>query len=271
MSIFDNPKVVKNLLLGAGGSGLVGLMAITNLTPDKSTYLLRKVPEPNGGNGECTEENAETCMDGKKFEEIKKVEYSYKELINGTKRYNGGNYVIYYGSEACPHCTGFLFGNEELSRGNLYLKRDKMSDGAFMKAYKYTQTNKALKEKKIKFLMFEDVPEVTEYTTNDDLWVLPWSTWESTDLSKGRVKGEYKRNDKSALDFRKVFKAARERFGDNAGGTPTAIIYKDGVGKIFYKDKLPGLNLREQGEALSDDIELMNYIHYYYIAMKNKY
>ncbi|OAL10116.1 hypothetical protein A6V39_04345 [Candidatus Mycoplasma haematobovis] len=266
MSILDNPNLLKNILMGAGGTGIVGVMAITNLRPDESAYLLRVVPEPNSVSG-CNANNADTCMDGKKFEEIEKVNYSYKELINGTTRYNNGDYVIYYGSEACPHCTGFLFGNEELSRGNLYLKRDKMSDGAFMKAYKYTRTNEALKSKNIKFLMYEDVPEVTKYTTNDDLWVLPWSTWDTTDLNKGRIKGEYKRNDKSAIEFRKVFKAARERFGDNAGGTPTAIIYKRGVGKIFYRDKLPGLNLRQQGEALSDDIELMNYIHYYYVAM----
>lgn len=92
-------------------------------------------------------------------------------LINGDTSYNKGNYVIYYGSEACIHCTGFIFGDQTISDGSLSPVRNKMSDGTFMKAYASTRMDKDLKDREIKFLMYEDIPE----PRGDDYWVLPWA------------------------------------------------------------------------------------------------
>ncbi|AEG73028.1 hypothetical protein MHF_0759 [Mycoplasma haemofelis Ohio2] len=251
-------KMIANLVVAGACAAAGGALALASTLKDERTFLLRAVPSSGTG-------NVEEHMDGKEFHEAELVRHSYKDLLRGTKAYNNGNYVIYYGSEACPHCTGFLFGHQDLARGNLWLARDKMSDGAFMKAYGYTRKNDFLKKFNIKFLMYEDVPEYHGSNVNDDLWTLPWSRWDTTDLKKGRVKGEYKRNDKSAREFRKVMDAAIEVFGgDKAGGTPTAIIYKNGKGKVFNHDQLEGLHTRKQEEDLSDDIELKNYIHYYY-------
>ncbi|GCE63372.1 hypothetical protein MHSWG343_03680 [Candidatus Mycoplasma haematohominis] len=258
-----NPGVTCGLGAVGIGVSVSGIVYASDAGVNESHYLLRAVPDENQGSGRWSE-----VMDGKRFHDAALVTHSYKKLIHGDKSYNEGNYLIYYGSEACPHCTGFLFGDQTIARGNLWLKRDKMSNGAWMSAFEFTKNDAELKSLKIKFLMFEDEPEATKDSTSDEFWTLPWARWEADDFTKGRIAGTYIRNDKSARDFRKVFQAAIERFGENVSGTPTILIYKNGVPKIFYKDKLPGLKDKEQDESLSNEIELKRYIKYYFTGLE---
>lgn len=94
-----------------------------NIGEDKSEYILREVP---------TAENGQhlKVMDGKTFKDSNIVKHSYKSILAGDTGYNNGNYVIYYGSQACPHCTKFMYGSHEIARGNIWHKRDLMSEGA---------------------------------------------------------------------------------------------------------------------------------------------
>lgn len=269
MSFIDfaivNPGLTFGMGACVGSLSLGGIVLASDIGDDSTRFLLRKVPtdDPTNESGRWSEK-----MDGKTFKEAPLVSHSYVKLIQGDESYNKGNYLIYYGSEACPHCTGFLFGDQTIARGNLWLHRDKMSNGAWMSAFEFTRLDKDLKDLNIEFLMFEDEPESTGEQTNDDYWTLPWSRWPDNDLEKGRIKGTYIRNDESAKDFRKVFQSAVETFGEKVSGTPTILIYKNGKPKVFYKDKLPGLKGKEQDESLSNEIELKKYIKYYFTGIE---
>lgn len=265
-NLFQLNTNLSKLIVGLGGIGTVGgIIYLSNVENPQDYYLLREVSGENGENGE----KKSTILDGKKFSEFNKVNHDYRKIINGDTSYNNGNYIIYYGSEACPHCTHFIFGDPHIASGNIWLDRDKMSDGAWMKAYEFASNDEDLKNKNIKFLMFEDVPEIPEDAINDDLWTLPWSKWDTTDLEKGKVQGEYKRHDQSAKDFRKVMDAAVNKFGDKVSGTPTVILYKNGKGAVFNKDTLEGLNDQKQDESLSNELALKRYIKYFYTRIRD--
>lgn len=226
----------------------------------ESTQLFRVVPE--------SEDNWDEAADNKPYEEWERAPHHYIKLLNGDTSYNGGNYVIYYGSEACIHCTGFIFGDQSASDGSLFSGRNKMSDGTWMKAYASTRMDPDLKDKKIKFLMYEDVPDINLTSKGNEYWTLPWATWQKNDYALGRKAGEHIRNDKSARNFRKMFDAAQSKFGEKVAGTPTVIVYKSGVPVVFNQDKLPGLEEKKQDEAISNDLQLKKFIKYYYTQVQ---
>lgn len=241
--------------VSAIGSG--GYFAITNRSKT-SDYLFREVGEAGQDNNYLEQ------MDNKKYEDLKVVNREYWKLINGDSTYNNGNYVIYLGSESCSHCMGFLYGNPNLDKGNKFTEKDKMSNGTWMKTYSYTKNDSDLKDKNIKFLMYEDIPDKNLSSKDDVFWNLPWATWRQNNPEMGRWTGQYIRNDKSAINFRKIFESAQERFGKKVSGTPTVIIYKNGRAKVFNQDTLPNLEQEKQGEDMSDELQLQKFIKYYY-------
>lgn len=114
-----------------------------------------------------------TAMDGKHFREMPLVSHPYHKLLRGDPRYNGGNYVIYYGSMACPHCTSFLFNDPTIAQGKTSPSQHRMSNGAWMKAFQFSREDKELLGKNIRFLMYDDVPDKTMVDRDDKYWALP--------------------------------------------------------------------------------------------------
>ncbi|RAO95347.1 hypothetical protein DNK47_00665 [Mycoplasma wenyonii] len=203
------------------------------------------------------EGNGQYNKDQSKFSNFQEVKVSNAQLIKGTKSYNNGNYVIYFGSEACPNCNNFLYSENTspktwvgTDQQNLY------SNGTFFETYSLAKHNNdanPTKLKDIKFVFFSDEVPSMENRNNDDLYTIPWNKWDSTLTSRGKVEGDYIRYDSSAVKFRKIQSLLFYYFGEKASGIPTIIIYRDGIPFVYGKDKLETIEKEKQktGEQIS--------------------
>lgn len=256
-----NTKLTMSIL-GSVGIFACGSTAFSSYSSAGNSYeyLFRYVPEIKEKNQSWAE-----VMDGKEFREAKLVKHSYKKIIKGDNSYNGGNYIVYYGSKACPHCTKFMFNNLNIAYGNTDLSKHKMSHGAWMKAFAFTREDETLKKIKIRFIMFEDIPDKNKSAEDDIFWTLPWRTYEYDNESKGIKKGQLIRQDKSARDLNRIMETSKGVFGEEkVPGTPTVIVYKKGKPLVFNQDSLEQLQHEKQDESISNENILMSFIKHYY-------
>lgn len=102
------------------------------------------------------------------------------------------------------------------------------------------------------FFLVDEVPSMNN-RNNDDLYTIPWTKWNDTLISKGRVEGDYVRYDSSAVNFRKIQSLLFYYFGEKASGIPTIIIYREGVPFVYGKDKLEAIekDKKRTGEQIS--------------------
>ncbi|AFN65014.1 hypothetical protein WEN_01075 [Mycoplasma wenyonii str. Massachusetts] len=273
------------LLTIVGGSALGGgTIAVPVLvTGDRyEEYLFRKFnPEPakyavvdqqalqqasSGNSRTCNDENNSsngtyTC-DQSKFEKFPEVkEASNSELIRGTKKYNHGNYVLYFGSEACPNCNNMLYSENESPKTWLGADlKNIYKNGIFFETYslaKHENKNNPDGLKKIEFIFFSDeVPEMG-IRNNDELYTIPWNKWPNTLTNQGRIKGDNMRNDKSAVSFRKLHSLLTYYFGSKISGIPTIIIYKDGTPFVYGSDKIE--EIEEEKKKSGEQIKTLQH------------
>lgn len=214
-----------------------------------------------------------------KFDELPTVKHSDAELIKGTKKYNNGNYVLYFGSDACPHCTDFLYSGRESPGNWIGNHKNIYKSGVFYETYSLAKTKDKLKN--IKFIFFSDKIPNLDNRNNDDLATFPWTKWHETLLSQGKVQGDYVRYDKSALKARKILSLLHYYFGEKQQGIPTIIIYKDGNPFILNVDKIEELEkdqkkVDEKAKAQDSDTPYQSIVarynlfkHLEYIFNKN--
>ncbi|AFO52375.1 hypothetical protein MHLP_03975 [Candidatus Mycoplasma haematolamae str. Purdue] len=199
--------------------------------------------------------------DPSKLENFKSVKgFTNSELIRGTKRYNSGNYVLYFGSEACPNCNNFLYSDTESPKVWIGSNQNPYKNGILYETYNLAKnkqntssSGKTTKLSDVKFIFFSDEIPDMGYRNNDDLARIPWTTWDKTIVSQGKIKDDYVRYDKSALQFRKIQSLLLYYFGEKATGIPTVIIYREGVPFVYGKDKIDALEAEKKnaGEATS--------------------
>lgn len=100
----------------------------------------------------------EYTKDQSKFSNFKTVEVSNAELIKGTKSYNNGNYVIYFGSEACPNCNNFLYSENSSPKTWIGTDQENLySNGTFYETYSLSKHNNTANPsalRNVKFVFF---------------------------------------------------------------------------------------------------------------------
>lgn len=199
----------------------------------KYTSLELVQASDGGGGGEHTNDQSS-------FTNFPTVTISNSQLIKGTKSYNDGNYVIYFGSEACPNCNNFLYSDRESPK--IWIgtnQKDLYSNGIFFETYSLARHKKEENTlNKVKFIFFSDEVPSMDNRNNDDLYTIPWNTWSNTLTSQGRIEGDYVRNDESAVNFRKLHSLFLYYFGQKVKGIPTIVIYRNGVPFVYDSDKL---------------------------------
>ncbi|ADX98307.1 DUF6856 family protein [Mycoplasma suis] len=175
----------------------------------------------------------------RKFSSFPEVKVSNSELIRGTKKYNNGNYVLYFGADSCPNCTNFLYNSIESPKTWLGANKNVYRDGIFYETYSLSKTKSKLRD--LKFIFFSDEIPSMDHRNNDDLAGIPWHKWSTTLLSQGRIKDDYIRYDKSAVNFRKIHSLLIYYFGNKVTGIPVVIIYKEGIPFVLHQDKIEEL------------------------------
>lgn len=240
---------------------------IFEFTNRQKEYLFREFVMP------IDETNNNNQKKNITFNDFSLIKYSYKDLIKGTKDYNNGNYVLYFGSELCPYCNIMMYGikNNKLTDEEINNKFDKYKQGSWFHAYKFIKQSKEMEQYNLKFLFFSD-SYVSEDKTKIDSF--PWA------LHDPENPNSFKRQDKNAIDFRKIRTAAQKNFkSEKVSSIPTVIVYKEGAPKIFGEDKFDllepylkmdsaDINSAEESSKSQYDSSIKNwltqYIYYYF-------
>ncbi|MDQ0513710.1 hypothetical protein J2Z62_000148 [Mycoplasmoides fastidiosum] len=205
------------LVVGFGAIALIPLITLAARDNDPyNTNLFREI-------------TSEHVRNNTEYQDLPKVNVSYGELIRGTRSYNNGNYVLYFGTEACSHCAEFLFSNANFSQGTPPLgnasNNASWSRGIWGQGITYADN---ISNPSVKFIMFEDQPPASQDAYSDRLFTLPWSTNQNNSLNSGIVAGQYVRNDQSALDFRALFSFAKANYSQVIG-TPSVMAFRNGI------------------------------------------
>ncbi|CCE67008.1 hypothetical protein [Candidatus Mycoplasma haematominutum] len=217
-------------------------------------FLIREFnPEPRKYSSESgavqvsTDSSNNYTSDTSEFTQFPEVRVSNSQLIKGTTNYNNGNYVLYFGSEACPNCNNFLYSENESPKTWIGANKNFYHNGILFETYSLAKARTKGNLKDLKFIFFSDEIPSMDYRNNDDLARIPWSKWDRTLVSQGYIKDDYIRYDKSAVEFRKLQSLLMYYFGEKASGIPTVIIYKNGIPFVYGSDKITELEEDKKG------------------------